>query len=43
VGGGSESGMGADGEGQDAEEAGLESVGGGDNTDVVRGGLERED
>jgi hypothetical protein len=43
VGGGSESGVGADSEGRDAEEAGLEGVCGGDNADVVRGGFERED
>jgi hypothetical protein len=35
--------VGADGERRDAKEAGLESVGGGDDADVVRGGLKRED
>jgi hypothetical protein len=42
VGGGSESGVGTDSEGRDAEEAGLEGVGGGDDADVVRGGFKRK-
>jgi hypothetical protein len=42
VGGGSESGVGTDSEGWDAEEAGLEGVGGGNNADVVRGGLNKK-
>jgi len=35
--------MGADREGRDVKEAGLEGVGGGDGSGVVRGGLKRED
>jgi len=35
IGGGSVTGMGTDSEGRDVEEAGLESVGGGDDTGVV--------
>ena len=35
--------MGADGEGWDVEESGLESVSRGDNADVVGRGLKRED
>jgi len=35
--------MGADGDGRNVKKAGLESVSGGNETDVVRGGLKRED
>ena len=34
--------MGADGDGRDVEETSLEGVSGGDDTGVVRGGLEGE-